>query len=82
MIIGKIEKNVSIPEVHSKIKYPWPDMKAGDSVFFKAEKGESVQALKRKIGPAARYYGEKTGKTFRTLIDREVEEGVRVWRTK
>ncbi len=82
MKIGTIEKNVSIPEVHSKIMYPWPDMNVGDSVFFKAEEGESVQGLKRKVGPAARYYGEKTGKSFRALIDRDEDEGVRVWRTK
>ena len=40
MKIGKIEKKVEIPEVHSKFKYPWPDMEAGDSVLIEAEKGK------------------------------------------
>ncbi len=81
MKIGKIEKNVTIPEVHSKIKYPWPEMEIGDSVLIQAEKGEKLYSLKRRVGPSARYYGEKTGKVFKTLIDHE-QGGVRVWRIK
>ena len=81
MKVGKIEKKVEIPAVHSKFKYPWPEMEIGDSVFIKAEKGEDLFKLKRKVGPAARYYGEVTGKKFKTLkIDEE--EGVRVWRVE
>ena len=71
MKIGTVEKEVAIPEVHSKIKYPWPEMKVGDSVLILAEKGEKPYNLKRKVGPSARYYGEKTGKGFKTLIDHD-----------
>ena len=81
MKIGKIEQKVKIPEVHSKINYPWPDMKVGDSVLIQADEGESLYNLKRKVGPSARYYGEKTDKQFKTLIDHETN-GVRVWRVK
>ncbi|SPD75760.1 hypothetical protein PITCH_A720100 [uncultured Desulfobacterium sp.] len=81
MKVGKIEKKVEIPAVHSKHKYPWPEMDVGDSVLLQAEKGESLFSLKRKVGPAARYYGEKTGKKFKTLIDHD-GNGVRVWRTE
>ena len=81
MKIGKIEKGVKIPEVHSKMKYPWPEMEVGDSVLITAEKGQTLFELKRRVGPAARYYGQKTGKTFKTLIDHE-SNGVRVWRVK
>jgi hypothetical protein len=81
MIIGKVEKKVGIPEVNSKIKYPWPEMNVGDSVLIEADKGETLYNLKRKAGMAARYYGVKTGKGFRTLIDHE-SNGVRVWRVK
>ena len=42
MKIGKIEKDVKIPEVHSKMKYPWPEMNVGDSVLIQAEKGEKL----------------------------------------
>lgn len=82
MKIGKIEKGRSIPEVNSRVKYPWADMEVGDSVFFKAENRESVNKLKRKIVPSARYYGEKTNKEFKTLAERDPEEGVRVWRLR
>jgi hypothetical protein len=81
MLVNKIEKNVQIPAVHSKHKYPWDQMEVGDSVFIQAEKGESLYKLKRKVGPAARYYGDVTGKKFKTLLMRE-ENGVRVWRLK
>ncbi len=79
MKIGKIEKNVEIPEVHSKVNYPWPDMKVGESVLIEADEEEKLYNLKRKVGPSARYYGEKTGKKFKTLLERE-KNGVRVWR--
>ena len=81
MKIGIIEKKVAIPEVHSKVKYPWPEMEVGDSVLILADKGEKLFNLKRKVGPAARYYGQKTGKVFKTLMIRE-ENGVRVWRVE
>ena len=79
MEIRKIEKDVPIPEVHSKHKYPWSEMKVGDSVFIQAEDGDSIYHLKRTVGPAARYYGDKTAKKFKTLVDHE-NNGVRVWR--
>ncbi len=79
MKIYEIEQNVEIPEVHSKIKYPWPDMKVGDSVLINAEEGEMLYKLKRKIGLSARYYGEKTGKKFKAMIDYD-GNGIRVWR--
>ena len=81
MKIGKIENNVPIPQVRSKFNFPWPDMEVGDSLLVKAGKTETVDTLKGKIKGSARYFGEKTGKKFRSLIDRE-ERGVRVWRTE
>ncbi len=81
MIIGKIEKEVKIPTVHSKFKYPWGEMEVDDSVFIAADKGESLFKLKRKIGPSARYYGAVTGKKFKTLLVRE-DNGVRIWRVE
>jgi hypothetical protein len=81
MKIGKIEKNVPFPEVHSKFRFPWPEMEVGDSVLIKTGKPETVDILKRKVKGSARYYGVKTGKKFRSLINRE-EDGVRVWRVE
>lgn len=80
MKIGKIERNVPIPQVRSKFNFPWPEMEVGDSILVKAGSSESVDRLKGKIKGSARYFGEKTGRKFRSLIDRE-EKGVRVWRT-
>lgn len=79
MQIGNIEKNVGIPAVHSRFVFPWEDMEVNDSVFVGADKGETLFNLKRKVGPSARYYGNVTNKTFKTLMVRE-DNGVRVWR--
>lgn len=79
MIINGIEKDVLIPTVHSRYKYPWDEMKINDSVFICSENGESLDKLKRRVGPSARYYGNVTGKKFKTLLMR-AEHGVRVWR--
>jgi len=79
MKVGKIEKSVPFPEVHSKFSFPWSEMEVGDSVLIKAGKPEKVDILKRKVKGSARYYGVKTGKKFRSLVNRE-ESGVRVWR--
>ena len=79
MIIHEIEKGVDIPTVHSRYKYPWEEMEINDSVFIVAENGETLDRLKRRVGPSARYYGKVSGKKFKTLLMRE-EHGVRVWR--
>ncbi len=81
MKIGKIETNVPIPQVRSKFNFPWAGMDVGDSVLVKAGNTETVDFLKGKIKGSARYFGEKTGRKFRSLIDRE-EKGVRVWRVE
>lgn len=79
MKIGKIERGVPIPPVRSKFNFPWAEMEVGDSILIEAGKSETVDALKGRIKGSARYFGEKTGRKFRSLIDRE-EKGVRVWR--
>jgi len=79
MKVGKIQKNVPFPEVHTKFRFPWPEMEVGDSVLVKPEDTETLEILKRKAKGSARYYGVKTGKVFRSLIDHE-QNGVRVWR--
>ncbi len=81
MKVGKIDKNVPFPEVHSKFTFPWPEMEVGDSVLIKTGKAENVDILKRKVKGSARYYAVKTGKKFRSLINRD-EDGVRVWRVE
>jgi len=81
MKIGKIEKEVKVPIVHSRFNFPWDEMNVGDSVFIEPEEGQTLFALKRKVGPSARYYGNMTGKKFKTLMVRE-DNGVRVWRVE
>ena len=79
MIINEIEKDIKMPTVHSKFKYPWERMELNDSILITAEQGEFPEKLKRRVGPAARYYGNVTGKKFKTLL-MLADNGVRVWR--
>jgi len=81
MKFHKIENNVPIPDVHSKSKYPWPEMEVGDSVFIKAEEGETPTRLNGIVSSSVRYYGRKTGRKFRTRVFSE-ENGIRVWRVE
>jgi hypothetical protein len=79
MKIRNVETNVSIPEVRSKIKYPWPDMEVGDSVLIQAEEGEAIAEFRRSVVSSAQYYGNKTGKKFKVLFDHDTKS-FRVWR--
>jgi len=79
METGKIDKNIPLPAVHSKFNFPWPDMEVGDSVLIMPDKKETIDILKLKIKGSARYYGVKTGKKFKSLINR-VDNEIRVWR--
>ena len=54
-------------------------MEVGDSVFLEVEESEPLNKLSGKIANSARYYGYKTDKKFKTVIDRE-NNGVRTWR--
>jgi len=49
MKIGKMENHVPIPEVHSKIKFPWSEMEVGDSVLVRLGSGEAIDTLKRQV---------------------------------
>jgi Ribonuclease G/E len=79
VIISEIEKDIKMPTVRSKFKYPWDKMELNDSIFITAEEGESLEKLKRQVGPAARYYGNVSGKKFKTILMR-ADNGIRVWR--
>ena len=62
-----------------KIKYPWPHMKVGDSVFIQAEDGELLYKLKRNVWTSSHHHGKRTGKKFSIRVD-QANNGVRVWR--
>jgi len=66
-------------KVNPQRKYPWPDMKVGDSVLIQAEKGEDPYKLKRNARASFYYHGKKTGKKFMIRIV-QANNGVRIWR--
>ncbi len=74
--VVELDKNVPlIKKVHSgrPSKYPWREMKVGDSFLF--PKGLSVSAAYA----ATRY--AKNGMGIKVTI-RQTDEGLRVWRIK
>ena len=79
-IVYEIEKNVPIPKpqvVGRPSKYPFEKMDVGDSFFVENQKHESVYKLSVTISQATRRSRLK-GKRFTV---RQLDGGVRVWRT-
>jgi hypothetical protein len=71
----KITDDIPVPGLKGKEKYPWSQMKIGQSIFIP---GDSYRA-----GQAAKKWGKERGVTFiaRLLVENGVK-GLRVWRTK
>lgn len=70
----EIDKGIPIPPRSCASKYPWADMKVGDSFFVPGNKTrcEAVQA-------AAKYRSQRTAEKY---VTRTKPNGVRVWRAK
>lgn len=76
----KIESGIPIPERISNFakKYPWKEMKVGDSIFVDRINGEPVQ-LTRERASKAITYAKKFGIKFCTRAAAD-GSGVRIWR--
>lgn len=79
----KIDKNIPPPErfYGKATEFPFEEMVAGDSFLapFEHNSGEEQKiALREKVRNAAAYYRRNHGGSFAV---REVQEGVRCWRT-
>ena len=74
----KIEANVPIPKRtrNGSLKYPWDKMKVGDSILVKCDKNDASKMSAARN--AAAIYGGRHQMKFST---RNVEGGLRVWRT-
>ena len=65
----KIEEGIPIPKMRLR-KYPWEDMKVGDSFFVPDGNNNTIQT-------AASYAGKRHNRKYCT---RQVNGGIRVWR--
>ena len=73
----EIEEKVPMPKPRlGGAKYPWGEMKVGDS-FFVAVENEQPSTVQGTVAGSARAYGKKHGNKFTTRI---IDGGVRVWR--
>ncbi len=75
MRLAKIERNIPMPTLRVPSKYPFANMKVGDS--FAIRKGQDVQLVRQ----AASHYSIKKNPKTRFAIYR-TEEGYRCWRVK
>ncbi len=66
-----IEKGVAIPSKTKPCKYPWPQMKVGDSFLVNAPMPRMINA--------SRAWGQRNKARF---VVRQLDNGVRVWRVK
>ena len=68
----KIESNIPLDIMAgARPKYPWRNMKVGDSVFFDGQNSQGNASV------AAKMFGRMNGVKF---ASRSVDGGVRVWR--
>lgn len=85
----KIEKGVSVsPASHGvrgerACKYPWREMKAGDSFFVPFVKGKTASWLQSNLFTAGAQFKKNNNPSwkFATRVDHDAG-GIRVWRIK
>lgn len=74
----KLETDIPIPvrPKSSANKYPWGEMKVGDSFLIPRVNGEVIQLVRERATKAIQW-AKRTGHKYCT---RASDEGVRVWR--
>lgn len=74
----QIETDIPIPERPKNLaaKYPWREMKVGDSFLIPRVNGEPVQAVRERASKAIQY-ARKFGSKYTIRVG---EAGARVWR--
>lgn len=84
----KIDKGIPIParsrvSAGARRKYPWPDMKVGDSFWISAE-GRNLDQMQQLILTVAKMWALRNFKPwmFTTARERSAKSvpGVRIWR--
>ena len=73
-----IDKNVPMPKVKAKLKYPFNEMEVGDSFEIPCTE-ETKKDMQVKIASSSGAYGRKNKCKFMT---RQTDNGIRVWRIK
>jgi len=73
----EVEKNIEIPRRHKNTKYPWAELKVGNSFFVADKKKKHVM-----FSCVAAFNKGKKKKDQITITLREEGEGIRVWRIK
>ena len=85
-LLGKyqIERNVPLPAKGSanaaRTIYPFKQMEVEDSFFVELKEGDNLPALQRRLVAAVTSYRRRNGEG--KFVVRQVEDGVRVWRTE
>ena len=77
MSLYQIERKVPFVPISKtrQTKYPFPDMKIGDSFFVPADNTKAIPRVRSAASLWAQKYNRK-------LVTRVVDGGVRVWRVK
>jgi len=81
----KIEENIPLPTIprgatSSPIKYPWAELKIGDS-FFVPLVDKSIMTIRNGIIIDLKKFSNQTGHKIK-ITTRAIDNGIRVWRIK
>ncbi len=81
----EIDKGVELPpRARGKgagVKYPFADLKIGDSFFVPLASGRTQYTHVNAVGGSARSWARTQGNGFEFAVRREGDKGARVWRT-
>ncbi len=72
----QVDKNVELPALDGRTKYPWAEMEVGDSFLVTGVEQRSISTT---AGTRSARYGEKY--VTRSVVENG-EKGGRVWRVK
>ena len=79
----KIEKDIPIPDVISRYKYPFEEMEIGESFFVELGTHQNYISLRESIKLSARYNSRNNGRSYHVSIIESGEKlGVRCWRIR
>lgn len=75
----EIESNVPFPANARKTKYPWAEMKVGDSFFVPVTDDAETRTTAQSLRSASRHFAHRhnNGHVFKTC---HVAGGLRTWR--
>lgn len=77
----KVDAGIEPPQLRVRRKYPWPEMKVGDSFFIPVDDARQCERVRNSAKASAGQFRARHNRAFET-VSRKIEGGLRIWRVK